>query len=128
MEPKTVLVVDDASIVRQLCAVTLMRMGYNVIQAINGMDALKKLHDAEVDLIITDINMPEMDGIQLIRSLRQLPQTKATPIIVLTTLSLENHVNEGIAAGANTWILKPFDANMLMKTVWKFRQADRPTP
>lgn len=121
MQPKTVLVVDDANIVRQLCTVTLMRMGYNVIQAVNGMDALKKIHEIEVDLVITDVNMPEMNGIQLIRSLRQLPQTKSTPIIVLTTLSLENHVNEGIAAGANAWIYKPFDANILMKTVWKFR-------
>ncbi|HEU0265001.1 MAG TPA: response regulator [Geobacterales bacterium] len=121
MEPKTVLVVDDANIVRQLCMLTLMRMGYTVILAVNGMDALKKLHDTKVDLVITDVNMPEMNGIQLIRSLRQLPQTKSTPIIVLTTLSLENHVNEGMVAGANAWIYKPFDANMLMRTVWRFR-------
>lgn len=121
MQPKTVLVVDDASIVRQLCAVALMRVGYNVIQAINGMDALKSIHDIDVDLVITDINMPEMDGIQLIRSLRQLPQTKSTPIIVLSTLSQEHQMNEGIAAGANGWIFKPFDANKLIETVWKFR-------
>lgn len=119
MKPKTVLVVDDARIVRQFCAVALMRVGCNVIQASNGKEALEKLQGTTVDVIVTDIIMPEMDGIQLIKELRLRDDTRSTPIIVLSTLSQQERVDEGKAAGANGWLFKPFNGEKLIRKVWE---------
>ena len=117
---KTVLVVDDAAIIRQVCAIALKREGYEIVEGENGKDALSKLDDKKIDLVITDINMPEMDGIELIRQLRARKEFKFVPIVVLSTVSQEHRVEEGKQAGASGWILKPFDANKLMHTVRKF--------
>ncbi|GAB7025012.1 response regulator [Geotalea toluenoxydans] len=119
--PKTALVVDDAAVVRQLCALTLRRIGYNVIEGINGKDALAKTEGINLDIVITDLNMPEMDGIELVKQLRQRKESKFVPILVLSTVSQEAKVNEGKAAGASGWIFKPFDANKLLETVRKFQ-------
>lgn len=119
--PKTALVVDDAAIIRQLCALNLRKIGYTVIEGINGKDALTKTEGMALDIIITDLIMPEMDGIELVKQLRRRKETKFVPIIVLSTVSQEAKVDEGIAAGASGWIFKPFDANKLLATVKKFQ-------
>jgi two-component system chemotaxis response regulator CheY len=118
---KTALVVDDAGVVRQLCALTLRRMGYEVIEGINGRDALAKSAGIPLDFVITDLNMPEMDGIELVKQLRLRKESKFVPIIVLSTISQEAKISEGKAAGASGWIFKPFDANKLLETVKKFQ-------
>ncbi|WP_243372006.1 response regulator [Geotalea sp. SG265] len=119
--PKTALVVDDAGVVRQLCALTLRRVGYDVIEGINGKDALAKTEGVHLDLVITDLNMPEMDGIELVKQLRLRRESKFIPIVVLSTVSQEAKVDEGRAAGASGWIFKPFDANKLLETIKKFQ-------
>ena len=117
--PKTALIVDDATVVRQLCAMTLKRIGYTVIEGVNGKDALNKTEGINLDLVITDLNMPEMDGIELIKQLRQRKECRFVPIIVLSTISQQQKVNEGKAAGASGWLFKPFDANKLLETLKK---------
>ena len=107
---KTALVVDDAAVVRQLCAMNLRRMGYTVIEGVNGKDALAKTEGMALDIVITDLNMPEMDGIELVKQLRLRKESKFVPIVVLSTVSQEAKVIEGKAAGASGWLFKPFDA------------------
>jgi two-component system chemotaxis response regulator CheY len=117
---KTALVVDDAAVVRQLCALTLRRIGFNVIEAVDGRDALEKTEGVDLHFVITDMNMPVMDGIELVKQLRQRKETRFVPIVVLSTISQQHKVNEGKAAGASGWIFKPFDANRLRQIVTKF--------
>lgn len=118
--PKTALIVDDSVTVRQMVGFTLRQSGFDVIEGENGKDALSKLSDAPaVDVVITDLNMPEMDGITLIRQLRGLPRTRFTPILMLTTESQTSKKEEGRAAGATGWIVKPFDPDRLLKTIAK---------
>lgn len=119
--PKTALVVDDAAVVRQLCALTMRRIGYTVIEGLNGKDALAKTEGMVLDIVITDLNMPEMDGIELVKQLRLRKETRFVPIVILSTISQESKVDEGKAAGASGWLFKPFDANKLMDTVKKFQ-------
>ncbi len=118
--PKTVLVVDDAAVIRQVCSMTLKSKGFDVVEGKNGNDALAKLNDKKIDLVITDINMPEMDGIELIRQLRSRPEYKFVPILVLSTVSQEENVREGKDVGASGWIFKPFDGKKLIDTVRRF--------
>jgi two-component system, chemotaxis family, chemotaxis protein CheY len=108
---KKVLIVDDSVSMRQMVSFTLREGGFDVIEAEHGQDALDKLKSATVDLVITDLNMPVMDGITLIQNLRQQPAMKTKPILMLTT--------EGLAAGATGWIVKPFDPEKLLQTVAK---------
>ncbi len=117
---KTVLLVDDAAVIRQICALTLKREGHKILEAVNGKDALSKIEGIKLDLVITDINMPEMDGIELIKQLRQQQQHRFVPIVVLSTVSQEHKVKEGREAGASGWILKPFDGKKLLEVVNKF--------
>jgi len=116
--PKTILTVDDSASVRQMVRFTLTEAGYNVIEASDGQDALAKL-TAPVNLVITDLNMPCLDGIGLIRCLRANPACKGVPIIMLTTESQEAKKQEGRAAGATGWIVKPFTAQQLVAVVKK---------
>lgn len=113
------MTVDDSASMRQMVAFTLKGAGYDVIEACDGVDALGKAKARKVDLVITDLNMPNKDGISLIQELRALPDYKFTPILMLTTESGDNKKQAGKAAGATGWIVKPFNPDQLLKTVGK---------
>jgi two-component system chemotaxis response regulator CheY len=115
---KTILTVDDSASVRQMVKYTLAEAGYSILEAVDGKDALAKLA-APVNLVITDLNMPNLDGIGLIRSVRANPRWKGIPIIMLTTESHETRKQEGRAAGATGWIVKPFTTQQLLSVVKK---------
>ncbi len=118
--PKTILLVDDAAVVRHVVSLTLRKDGYEVIEAVNGNDALQKLAQNKVQMVITDLNMPEMDGIELIRQLRGQATYRFLPVIMLTTVSQEERRKEGKLAGASGWIFKPFQSRDLLDTVKRF--------
>ena len=113
---KVILTVDDSASVRQMVKFTLSDAGYTVIEAVDGKDALAKL-TRPVNLVITDLNMPNLDGIGLIRNLRANPACKGIPIIMLTTESQDARKQEGKAAGATGWIVKPFATQQLLAVV-----------
>ena len=114
-----ILAVDDSSSLRQMVAFTLKSSGFDVIEAIDGQDAIEKLGDRRVDLVLTDQNMPRMDGITLVKHLRSLPQFKTTPILILTTESSDEMKQAGRAAGAAGWLVKPFDPRKLVDVIRK---------
>lgn len=116
---KNVLVVDDSAAIRQSVSYVLDQAGYVVVQAGDGQEALTKLDGTAFGLIITDVNMPNMDGITLVKKVRELGDYKFTPIIVLTTESQGSKMEEGKAAGATGWIVKPFDSDKLLSVVKK---------
>jgi len=116
---KKILIVDDSVSMRQMVGFTLKQGGFDVVEAEHGQDALNKLEGLQVDLIITDLNMPVMDGITLIKNVRKLPAMKAKPILMLTTEGLATKKEEGKAAGATGWIIKPFDPDKLLQTIAK---------
>ncbi|MBI2223987.1 MAG: response regulator [Betaproteobacteria bacterium] len=116
---KTILAVDDSASIRQMVSFTLKGAGYEVVEAVDGEDALDKAKNHTVSLILTDINMPRMDGLDLVKSLRVLPRYKIAPILVLTTESSEAIKAEGRAAGATGWLVKPFDPKRLLEVVKK---------
>jgi two-component system, chemotaxis family, chemotaxis protein CheY len=116
---KTILSVDDSNSIRQMVTFTLKGAGYEVIEAIDGQDGLKKAKAKTVDLVLTDQNMPSMDGIALIKNLRALPAYKNVPILMLTTESGDAMKAQGKAAGATGWIVKPFDPAKLLEVVKK---------
>jgi len=117
---KTLLIVDDSASMRQLVSFALKDAGYEVITAINGRDALNKLNGSKIDMVITDLNMPEMDGIEFIKHLRGNSGYKFTPVLMLTTESQELKKQEGKQAGASGWIVKPFTPEQLITTTKKF--------
>lgn len=117
---KTVLIVDDSASMRQLVSFALRDAGYDVIDAINGKDAMNKLNGTKIEMVITDLNMPEMDGIEFIKQVRNNPGYKFTPIVMLTTESQESKKQEGKQAGASGWIVKPFMPEQLIDIVKKF--------
>lgn len=116
---RKVLVVDDSASMRQMVSFTLRQGGFEAIEAIHGQDALDKLKGTTVDLIITDLNMPVMDGIALIQNVRKLPAMRCKPILMLTTEGLAAKKEQGKAAGATGWIVKPFDPEKLLQTLAK---------
>ena len=116
---KTILVVEDSASIRTVVGMALKRAGYDVIDACDGRDALKKLSGKKVHLIVSDVNMPNMDGISLIKELRSLPSYKFTPLLMLTTESSTDKKQQGKAAGATGWIVKPFNPEQLLNTVKK---------
>ena len=116
---KTVLAVDDSPSMRQMVAFTLKSSGYEVIEAVDGLDGLDKARAGQVSLVLTDQNMPRMDGLTLIRSLRGLPEYQRTPILMLTTEASAEMKAEGRAAGATGWLVKPFDPLKLIEVVKK---------
>ena len=117
--PRTILVVDDSVTIRQMVCFTLSEAGFSLIQAGDGQEALERLAGQHVDLIITDLNMPRLDGIGLIRAVRSRPASKCTPVLMLTTESQESKRQEGRAAGATGWIVKPFQPQKLVQVVHK---------
>ena len=116
---KTVLAVDDSASIRQMVSFTLKSAGYEVIEAVEGQDGLDKAKAKSVNLILTDQNMPRMDGLTLIKNLRGLPQYASTPILMLTTESSDAMKSQGRAAGATGWLVKPFDPQKLIEVVRK---------
>ncbi len=115
-----ILAVDDSASMRQMVSFTLKGAGHDVCEAADGVEALQVAKsEIGVDLVISDINMPNMDGISLIRELRQLPAFKFTPILMLTTESGSDKKSEGKAAGATGWIVKPFNPDQLLATIGK---------
>jgi len=105
---KTILIVDDSESIREVVSFTLENEGYNVLIAVDGKDALKHLDGKVIDLIITDLHMPEMDGIELIKEVRKMPAYQRIPILFLTTESQATRKMEAKEAGATGWIIKPF--------------------
>lgn len=116
---KTVLTVDDSASIRQMVAFTLKSAGYTVIEAADGQEGLDKAKANAVSLVLTDQNMPKMDGLTLIKTLRGLPQYKTTPILMLTTESSDAMKAQGRACGATGWLVKPFDPQKLLEVVKK---------
>lgn len=113
----TILAVDDSASMRQMVTFTLKGAGFDVIEAVDGVEALTKAQSAKVDLVLTDVNMPNMDGITLVRELRGLPNFKFTPMLMLTTESAGDKKAAGKAAGATGWIVKPFNPDQLLNTI-----------
>ncbi len=116
---KRILTIDDSKTMRDMLMLTLADAGYDVIQGIDGQDGLNTLGDARVDVVITDINMPIMDGYEVIRQLRRNPVHKTTPILVLTTESDAEKRGLARQAGATGWMVKPFDPDQLVATIRK---------
>ena len=114
-----ILAVDDSRSIRQMVAFTLTSAGHQVVEAEDGLQALNVAKGRGFDLVLTDINMPNMDGIQLITQLRGLPSYKFTPILTLTTESSADKKMEGKTAGATGWIVKPFNPDQLLATIKK---------
>jgi two-component system chemotaxis response regulator CheY len=116
---KKILIVDDSASIRQVAGIALRGAGYEVVEGINGQDGLKKLDGSKIHLIISDVNMPLMDGITFVKQVKANPSYKFTPVIMLTTESGADKMAEGKAAGAKAWIVKPFQPPVLLDAVSK---------
>lgn len=116
---KRIMTIDDSPSLRQMVALTLENAGYEVVEACDGRDAVAKLGGREYHLFVTDLNMPGMDGIELTRKLRSMPEYRFVPIVLLTTESTQEKKMQGKAAGATGWIVKPFQPADLLATVKK---------
>lgn len=119
MAEKRILTVDDSVSVRSLVSSALRQAGFDVVEAVDGADALDKV-DGGFDMVITDINMPNIGGIELLGLLRERPDTRFTPVIVLTTESQKNLRDKALAAGASGWVVKPFEPASLVAVVRRF--------
>ncbi len=116
---KTALIVDDSASIRQLVAHTLTQAGFEVTQAEDGVDALKKLEGKTVQIVISDVNMPNMDGLTFVKQLRTKPAFKFIPVLMLTTEATDAKKAEGKAAGATGWLVKPFNPQQMLQVVAK---------
>jgi two-component system chemotaxis response regulator CheY len=116
---KTILIVDDSISIRQVVGMTLKGAGFNVIEACDGRDALNKCDGRKLNLIISDVNMPNMDGISFVSELKKQPSYRFTPVIMLTTEGSEDKKAAGKAAGAKAWVVKPFKAEQMLDAVNK---------
>lgn len=116
---KTILLVDDSASVRKVAGIALTSAGYDVLEACNGQEALGKLNGDKIHLIISDVNMPVMDGISFLKQVKQHPGYRFTPVIMLTTEAGEDKKQEGRAAGAKAWIIKPFQPQNMLDAVSK---------
>ena len=115
----SILAVDDSASMRQMVSFTLKSAGYNVVEAVDGQDAWEKAGSRDFDLVLTDQNMPRLDGIGLTKRLREQDRYKATPILILTTESSDQMKQAGRAAGATGWLVKPFDPTKLIEVIGK---------
>jgi len=116
---KTILIVDDSASLRQVVSIALKSAGYDVIEGTDGKDALSKLKGQKVHLIISDVNMPNMDGISFVKEVKKLTEYKFTPVIMLTTEAGEDKKAAGQAAGAKAWVVKPFKPEQMINAVSK---------
>jgi two-component system, chemotaxis family, chemotaxis protein CheY len=114
---KTIMIVDDSASMRRVVGIALKGAGYDVLEGVDGKDALSKLTGQKVHLIISDVNMPVMDGITFLKTVKQMPAYKFTPVIMLTTESDESKKREGQSAGARAWVVKPFQPERLVDAV-----------
>lgn len=114
---KTIMIVDDSASMRRVVGMALKGAGYEVLEGCDGKDALSKLTGQKVHMIISDVNMPVMDGIAFLKAVKQHPSYKFTPVIMLTTESEESKKREGQAAGARAWVVKPFQPDQLINAV-----------
>ena len=119
---KTILIVDDSASLRQVVGISLRGAGYDVIEAGDGQDALRRLDGRKVHLMISDVNMPNMDGITFVKAVKQMPAYKFTPVVMLTTESMEAKKREGQEAGAKAWVVKPFQPQQMLDAVAKLVQ------
>ena len=116
---KTILIVDDSASLRQVVGIALRGAGYDVLEGVDGRDALRKLDGRKINLIISDVNMPNMDGITFVKEAKKLAAYRFTPIIMLTTESQASKKLEGQAAGAKAWVVKPFRPDQMLAAVSK---------
>jgi len=116
---KTIMIVDDSASFRQVVSIALKSAGYEVLEGCDGKDALSKLKGQKIHLIVSDVNMPNMDGISFLTAVKQNPAYKFTPVIMLTTESQEDKKRQGQAAGAKAWLVKPFKPELLLSAVQK---------
>ncbi len=116
---KSILIVDDSASIRQVVSLTLKGAGFNVIEACDGQDALSKLTGQRIHLMISDVNMPNMDGLSFLKAVKSRAEYKFTPVIMLTTESAEDKKSQGQAAGAKAWMVKPFQPQQMLAAVSK---------
>lgn len=116
---KTIMIIDDSASLRQVVAIALKGAGYDVVEAGDGRDALNKLTGQKINLIICDVNMPNMDGISFVKEMKTLANYKFTPVIMLTTEGSEEKKRAGQAAGARAWVVKPFRPEQMLDAVSK---------
>lgn len=116
---KKILIIDDSSSLRSVVNTALSSAGYTVVEACDGKDALSKLNGDKYNLIISDVNMPNMDGISFVKAMKQNASYKFTPVIMLTTESQEGKMQEGKDAGVKAWVVKPFKPDMMLDAVAK---------
>ncbi|WP_404342333.1 response regulator [Pseudoalteromonas mariniglutinosa] len=116
---KTIMVVDDSISIRQVVGIALRGAGFEVLEACDGKDALSKLHGQKIHLVISDVNMPNMNGIDFVKSFKQKPAYRFTPVIMLTTEGADEMKAAGKAAGAKAWVVKPFRAEQMLSAVQK---------
>ncbi len=116
---KTIMIIDDSASIRMVVSIALKKAGYEVIEAVDGKDALNRITGRKIHLIICDVNMPNMDGISFLKTVKQDQNYKFTPVIMLTTESQEAKKQEGRAAGAKAWVVKPFKPEQMLAAVEK---------
>jgi two-component system chemotaxis response regulator CheY len=116
---KTIMTVDDSVSMRMMVSLSLKQAGFDIVEAVNGVDALLKLDENNISMVVADVNMPEMDGIEFVRKIRQHPKYKFTPVVMLTTESSESIKVKGREAGATGWIVKPFKPEQLISVIRK---------
>ena len=116
---RSILAVDDSASMRKMVAFTLTGAGFHVVEVVDGQDALEKAQHHAIDLVLTDQNMPRLDGLGLTRKLREHPKFQSTPILILTTESSDQMKQAGRAAGATGWLVKPFDPGRLIEVIQK---------
>lgn len=116
---KTIMIVDDSPSLRQVVSIALKGAGYDVIEACDGSDALGKLDGKKINLIISDVNMPKMNGIEMVKEIKQMSNYKFTPIIMLTTESQDQMKEQGKQAGVKAWVVKPFKPDQMLDAVSK---------
>lgn len=114
---KTILVVDDSASIRQVVGIALKSAGYGIIEAVDGRDALTKLNGQKINLVISDVNMPHMDGITFVTEMKKQTNYKFTPVIMLTTEGSDEKKKAGQAAGAKAWVVKPFKPEQMLQAV-----------
>jgi len=117
---KVVLIADDSPTIRKFVAFSLTMQGLEVISAVDGMEALEKIPEQKIDLLITDLNMPNMDGFELIKAVRLADEYKDLPIIILSSLSSSEEIEKGMSCGANSYLVKPFDPKRIQYEVAKY--------
>lgn len=117
---KKILIAEDSSSVRKFITFSIKLMGYEVVAAEDGMDALEQLPKNKIDMLITDLNMPNIDGLRLIRTIRKEPEYKHLPIVILSSLSSDEDIKAGLDAGADSYLVKPFNTKRIQYEVTKY--------